>query len=321
MTHLERIGRLPIPTSCSDMIVDKTWAYVAANNFVHAIDLRDPKKPKRASTVAFKNHVGGMALAGKMLFVGESERALNFVRVANPKKPDYFDCVLSFGTSFYAMTTVGDRVACAINWDGVGLVDVKKPKTARWLAREKLPDSFAEDVVVAEKRLFVAGANDGLRVYAIEKDALVAKASPLPRGSSAARVFLVGDRVWVAGESKGKPTLFVVHPKTLRVVGAIRVQRAPRVLVDVGGGDAMGFESYTCFRYSPKTKKARRLFLQYDMKGGGYHEEPGEHADVRDGTIVSDAVAAAWMKKTLVVCRADSIDVYRTVSPEVTRRP
>jgi hypothetical protein len=154
-----------------------------------------------------------------------------------------------------------------MNWEGVGLIDVRDLAESRFVHQIKLDEGFVERLVVAGDLIFAAGASGGLRVFSIQDARLVEVASYRQNKFNASQVMLVGDRVWVVGSGEDEDTrVLVIDPKKPgEIVTSFAAEtRCSGPLLALRGGDAVGFEGYTCAAFSPELAWAGEIFKLYE---------------------------------------------------------
>lgn len=252
------------------------------------IDVQNLREPKLVQTMKFKRAISSVAVQGDILYAAESGRALNFIDIENPTQPSYFDCGVALGTNLYDLKLLGGWAVLGLNWDGIGLMDVRDLKKARWADKIKLEEGFIERLVVASDLIFAAGASGGLRVYEIRDSKLVEIAQPCGEGFNASRVFTVGEEVWVLGSPEDESEhLVVIDPANPDKVATMFEPECsgPTALLPIGEQRAVGFYThYTCAAYAPHDAWAGELFKQYTRDDDNtYIETPCDVSEMTDG--------------------------------------
>ena len=331
--HLAFIAHLPIEEA-RHLVVDGSTLYVGARDSVHRVDVTDFSAPRLVCSAQFKGHIGSLAVAGKTLLVGENERAVNLVDVSKVDTLDTFDCVLSFGTTFYQTKILGNFAVAAMNWDGVGLLDVRDPRKARWLDRMKLDNGFVEHIALGADRIFAAGASDGLRVLAIENEKLVEVARPFEIGFNASKVFSVGDRIWVVGtppkvkgsKRSNEPQLCVIDPRKPDATESTFELKTsePGALMPLANGAAVGFSGYTCLAYSPDEKWGGKIFKQFTNDvDHSYAERPADQTSYEGAeektSCMSDVRSMNRRGNKLVLLNSDGVWIFETGDASIFR--
>ncbi|MBL4634895.1 MAG: hypothetical protein JKY56_13570 [Kofleriaceae bacterium] len=254
-----------------EFIVHEGYVYMGSRygnkNTLHVIDVHAPKTAKLVSTMRFKRAIGSLAVRGTTLYASESQRAINLISLENPATPDYFDCALALGKTVYEFGFVGDFLVAALNWDGIGIMDVSVPNKAQWVDTLKLEEGYIEHLAVVRDRIFATCASGGIAVFEIQEAKLVQIASPKGDDFNASSVFVVGEHLWFIGTPEGKEThIYVIDPnKVDEVLVSFELDvSAPSTLIDIADGVAVGWNGYTCIGYAPSQAWARNLFKQHE---------------------------------------------------------
>lgn len=282
--HLELLSTASVEGSGS-FVVREGYVYMAArygsSHVMNVIDVRDPTATKVAATLKFKSSIAAVAMMDQLLIAAESGRALHFFELKDPAHPAALDVGVALGKSIYDIARLGRYVVAALNWEGVGLMDLENPRKARWVSELKLEDGFVENLVVAGGHIFATGASDGLVVMDVVEGKLVQLAKPAGKGFNASEVFRMGDRVWVFGSNDDdKAEILVIDPaQPTKVEHRFTTKiSAPKCLLPLKDGSGIGFFThYSCAQYDPAHQRAGMIFRQYVKdEGGAYVEMPAD---------------------------------------------
>ena len=327
--HLELLTSVPVPGSGA-FALHHGHAYMGArygsSHVLSVIDVRDPAAAKVATTLKFKSSIAAVTMMDELLIAAESGRALHFYSLREPGRPEEVDVGVALGKSIYDVARLGRYAVAALNWEGVGLMDLENPKKARWVSELKLEDGFVEHVVVAGGHIFAAGASDGLVVMDIVGGKLVQAAKPAGKGFNASAVQRMGDRVWVLGSNgDDKPEILVIDPKNPeQVLHRFTTKLSmPKCLLPVQDGSGIGFFThYSCAQYDPAAQRAGMIFRQYVQdEGGAYVELPADTSGLseeqqeklRSGRTTSMETASHLARRGpfLYAAQGEALTIYR----------
>lgn len=288
--HLELLSSVAVEGSGS-FVLRGGHVYLGArygsSHVMNVIDVRDPAAAKVTTTLKFKGSIAAVAMMDELLIAAESGRALHLFELKDPARPTVLDVGVALGKSIYDVARLGRYAVAALNWEGVGLMDLENPRKARWVSELKLEDGFVEHLVVAGGHIFATGASDGLVVMDVVDGKLAQLAKPAGKAFNASEVFRMGDRVWVFGSNDDdKAEILVIDPaQPTKIEHRFTTKVSlPKCLLPVKDGSGIGFFThYSCAQYDPAQRRAGMIFRQYTRdKGGDYIETPADTSSLTE---------------------------------------
>ncbi|TGK21634.1 hypothetical protein [Leptospira kmetyi] len=273
--HLTLVSRIKLP-SANRFIVHKNHAFVCQlygeARDIHVIDLKNPEKPELVRSIPFQSAIGSLAIRNETLYATESRRALHSFDLKEVSDPKPIDSYILLGYDLYDTAIVNDKAVLAMNWDGVGVVDLNRPNEIQPLQKQKIEKGYVERLVPFQDHFILTnGISDDRFLYEISlingKLEILSKTS-FPNFNPTKKVFSISSGVILYGETKiGKKeySSVLILDENLRQIGdPIRLERTPNVCLSLSNGDVLfGFDySYAIFDRSEH--KIVPLFQQYE---------------------------------------------------------
>ncbi|PJZ57929.1 hypothetical protein [Leptospira barantonii] len=273
--HLTLLSRLKLP-SANRFIVHKDHAFVCqlygSAKELHVIDLRNPEKPELVRSIPFQNAIGSLAIQNNTLYATESQRALHTFDLENVSDPKPIDSYILLGYDMYDATIVNGKAILAMNWDGVGIVDLNHPNEIQPREKQKIEKGFVERLVSFKDHFILTnGLSADKFLYEIslinDKVQIISKIE-FPNFSPSKKVFSISSGAVVYGEiKKGKKeySSILILDENLKQIGdPIRMERSPNVCFSLSNGNVLfGFDySYAIFDRSEH--KITPLFQQFE---------------------------------------------------------
>lgn len=263
--HLTLINRIKLP-SANRFIVHKNHAFVCQlygeAKEIHVIDLKNPEKPELVRSIPFQNAIGSLAIQNETLYATESRRALHSFDIKDVANPQHIDSYVLLGYDMYDTTIVNDKAILAMNWEGIGMIDLNRPNEIQPILKQKIEKGYVERLIPFKDRFILTnGIHEDKFLYEISLkngtvEILSKKEFP---NFNPSKAFSISSGAVLYGEMKqGKKeySSFLILDENLKPVGdPIRMERQPNVCLSLSNGNVIfGFDyAYAVFDRSKHT--------------------------------------------------------------------
>ncbi|EKO35869.1 hypothetical protein LEP1GSC163_1143 [Leptospira santarosai str. CBC379] len=257
--HLTFIHRIQL--SCANrFLVHKQHAFICdmygSANEIHIIDLENPEEPKLIRSIPFKSAIGSVAIQNETLYATESGRAIHKFTLEDVSDPKYSDSYVLLGYDFYDLKWNASRAILAMNWDGVGIVDLNRSNEIQPKVKQKIEKEFVKRLIPSRDRfLLTNGISEDKFLYeiSVQNETVEILSKHEFPNFNPSEVFAISNGVVLFGESKkGKKeySSVLILDENLQAIGEpIRFERAPNVCLSLSDGNVLfGFDySYALF--------------------------------------------------------------------------
>ena len=213
-----QVGKYDTQSYAKSVVVDGDYAYVAANSVgngqgLHVVDVRDPARPARAGFLSDPVD-RDIALAGGIVYIAD-EHGLALFDVSDPtapKKLSFLPTRTGSGMNNAVGVAVSGNVAfVAIEQLGLLTVDVSNPSAPAVIGHVQWPGAFAQDVVVAQGKAFVADQS-ALTVLDVSNPRTPVWLKSYPTSGFEESLTLAGNQAFVASGGAGLSVINVSNP-------------------------------------------------------------------------------------------------------------
>ncbi|WP_061248901.1 hypothetical protein [Leptospira noguchii] len=278
--HLDLLHKVYLK-DVNQFVIYKDYAFVYGEaHEIHILSLEVPEKPTLVRSISFQKGIVKVDIKKDILYVAEDERAIHIFDLSNVSDPKRVNSFILLGYNIYDMEIVGENVIIALNWEGIGLIDLNLPDQIQPVQKLKLENRYVKRLVpFGDKLLIVNNSQDDLLLYEISiiNDFLKIENKIEFPDFNPSRVFCGTSEVILYGEfKKGKNNRngILLLDNSLQPLGdPIRLERSPIVCFQLSGGNFLfGFDySYVLL---DKTKCAIvPLFAQFKQRNSNQYVE------------------------------------------------
>ena len=311
--RLELLARLPAERA-GRFLVEGDRLFLIAGDRLLVASLADPDRPEMMAGIRFRAQLTDLVGVGDVLFVGERGRAVNLVAVADPGRPDYFDCLVLLGLPVDQLAKLGDKLAASLkSHEQLALFDVGDPRRPRELKRLALGDGL-EDLAVDGETLWIANDDRGLVRVELSGDELKETGRWLEdEGFQPQKVFAGQERLYLYGygDDSERDLWILDKGDPARVIAAVESDTStPRALMEVDGRALYYHSHYTCSLIEPDGT-VRTLFRQYETDEDKRYLETTEGHDLEESCTCMDVIEH-WLVRDgrLYASQGDEFLVY-----------
>ncbi|MCG6192801.1 hypothetical protein LFX25_06050 [Leptospira sp. FAT2] len=272
--HLTLINRLNL--SCANrFLIHKNHAFVCelygSAREIHIISLENPEAPNLVRSLTFESAIGSLAIQDEVLYATESRRAVHKFSLENVSDPKRLDSYILLGYELYDVQIVSDKALLAMNWDGVGVVDLRKPDEIQPTAKQKIAKGYAKQFVPFHDHfLMTNGLHDDRFLYEISVqngnvEILSRKEFPDFNPSD---VFTISSGAALFGETKkGKKeysSILILNDSLQPIGEPIRIERTPKVCLSLSDGNVLFGFDYAYALFNRSNHSIAPLFQQFE---------------------------------------------------------
>jgi len=284
--HLERVACIKIKGG-EKFVIHNEFVYLSSkyggNHQICVIDISQPEKALLKPDIVFKNAIANLALKDNILFAPESYRAINFIDLSDPNKPNYFDCCLMLDRSMSDIAILGDYAFVAMSSDGVALVDISDLTNSKMIDSIKLDEGSAEAIQVVGKNIIVACGTGGVRVFNIEQDKIVQVACHQPKKCYVQRLFKMKNEIWAVNTRTSPESVMIIDSSDLsRLKSTFEPEEnSPQgACFQLSDGNAVAFSlHYSATVYAPSNNQSLELFKMYSKNENDEINPKGEYIE------------------------------------------
>ncbi|EMG09781.1 hypothetical protein LEP1GSC151_1029 [Leptospira interrogans serovar Grippotyphosa str. LT2186] len=139
--HLELLDKIFLK-NVNQFVVYKDYAFVYGDygqaHEIHILSLEIPEKLTHVQSISFQKEIVKVEIKEDTLYVIENERALHIFDLSNVSDPKRVDSFVLLGYDIYDMKLIGENAILAMNWEGIGLVDLNLPDQIQPVQKLKL---------------------------------------------------------------------------------------------------------------------------------------------------------------------------------------
>lgn len=162
--HLELLKRITLK-GADRFVIHKGHAFVCGlygeTRGIHILNLENPEEPDQVRSVRFRNAIGNVFVQDNTLYATENGRAIHKFDLEDITDPQLVDSFVLLGYDLYDMRIIGDYAFLAMNWDGIGVVDLNLPDEIQPVQKQKVEKGYVERLVpFGENLLFTSGSDD-----------------------------------------------------------------------------------------------------------------------------------------------------------------
>lgn len=125
--HLELLDKVFLK-NVNQFVVYKDYAFVYGDcgqaHEIHILSLEIPEKPTHVQSISFQNVIVKVEIKMDTLYVAEDKRAIHIFDLSNIPDPKRVNSFVLLGYDIYDMKIIGENAILAMNWEGIGLVDL-----------------------------------------------------------------------------------------------------------------------------------------------------------------------------------------------------
>ncbi|TGM99655.1 hypothetical protein [Leptospira yasudae] len=272
--HLKLTNRLNL--SCANrFLIHKNHAFVCelygSAREIHIINVENPETPNLVRSLTFESAIGSLAIQGDVLYATEDRRAVHQFSLENVSDPKRLDSYILLGYDLYDVRIVNDKAILAMNWDGIGVVDLRKPDEIQPTVKQKIAKGYAKQFVpFRDHFLMTNGLHDDRFLYEISVqngnvEILSQKEFP---NFNPSEVFAISSGAALFGEvKKGKKeySSILILDENLQPVGEpIRIERTPNVCLSLSDGNVLFGFDYAYALFDRSKHSITPLFQQFE---------------------------------------------------------
>ncbi|RHX80625.1 hypothetical protein [Leptospira yasudae] len=272
--HLKLTNRLNL--SCANrFLIHKNHAFVCelygSVHEIHIISLENPEAPNLVRSLTFESAIGSLAIQGDVLYATEDRRAVHKFSLENVSDPKRLDSYILLGYDLYDVRIVNDKAILAMNWDGIGVVDLRKPDEIQPTVKQKIAKGYAKQFVpFRDHFLMTNGLHDDRFLYEISVqngNVEILSQREFPNFNPS-EVFEISSGAALFGEvKKGKKeySSILILDENLQPVGEpIRIERTPNVCLSLSDGNALFGFDYAYALFDRSKHSITPLFQQFE---------------------------------------------------------
>jgi hypothetical protein len=214
------VGRLDTPGSAMEVAFLDTFGFLADGSMgIAVLDLSDPRKPKEIDRIDTTDYARGVAVAGRRLLTAEDRAGVGVFDLSDPAHPKPVTRVAVAGQA-RGIAVHAETAFVAAGTAGAAAIALAPRPRVEWA----LPtDDIARGVAVHRggAGLVVADGIAGFKVVSLSDPRAGPRVVSSTRGpdSAAARVAVVGDRLYVAFDYAGFQVWDLSDPASPRMYG------------------------------------------------------------------------------------------------------
>ncbi|RHX94555.1 hypothetical protein DLM76_10815 [Leptospira yasudae] len=272
--HLKLTNRLNL--SCANrFLIHKNHAFVCelygSVHEINIINLENPEAPNLVRSLTFESAIGSLAIQGDVLYATEDRRAVHKFSLENVSDPKRLDSYILLGYDLYDVRIVNDKAILAMNWDGIGVVDLRKPDEIQPTVKQKIAKGYAKQFVpFRDHFLMTNGLHDDRFLYEISVqngNVEILSQREFPNFNPS-EVFEISSGAALFGEvKKGKKeySSILILDENLQPIGEpIRIERTPNVCLSLSDGNALFGFDYAYALFDRSKHSITPLFQQFE---------------------------------------------------------
>ncbi len=288
---LQKIATLD--TGYYDLYVKDCYGYVATNNGLKVLDLKNIKEIKPVGFVdSNATSAYDIAVKNNILYLANAS-SMKIIDISNPNDPKEIGEFKNGAKSIIGVDVDENGYAYLSDFDeGLYVVDVKNPSMPKEVAHVKT-DGNAKKVKVLDSKAYVADGLDGVKIFDISDPLNPKLVGIYQNGSNVVDLIIDQNTLYIANESEGIEVLDVSDPKNIKKISFYFLENF---------GDSI----YSIKKYKDK------LFVSNSISG--LHV-----LDVSDITDIKEVVnyksssifSAAYCKDKILVASGEGLEVLK----------
>ncbi|AOP33460.1 hypothetical protein A0128_06130 [Leptospira tipperaryensis] len=271
--QLKLLKRISL-SSANRFVIYKSHAFVCelygSAREIHILDLTEPSDPKHVRSIRFKNAIGSLAIQENKLYATESRRALHEFDLTEISNPKFLESFILLGYDLYDLQISSDQAILAMNWEGVGIVDLKKPDSIQPLQRQKIDEGYVEKLVPFGDHFLLSNNSEFLYTFSTLEGRLKEVEKRSFPDFKPSKIFLNGEEIVLYGETKkGKKEFssLLLLDKDLQAIGdPISIRHRPVNCLPLSDGNILCCFDYSYAYVDRKEKKILPLFELFEKR-------------------------------------------------------
>ncbi|MBM9501060.1 hypothetical protein JWG44_12435 [Leptospira sp. 201903071] len=271
--QLKLLKRIPL-NSANRFLIHKSHAFVCElyglAREIHILDLTDPADPKHLRSIRFQRSIGSLAIHNDKLYATESLRALHEFDLSEISNPKFLESYILLGYDLYDLQIREDKAVLAMNWQGVGIVDLKKPDTIQPTFMQKIDKGFVKQLVPFRDSFLLTNNSEFLYSISILNGNLNKIEKHSFPDFKPSKIFPNGEEFLLFGETKkGKKEFssLLLLDKNLGAIGdPIAIRNSPVKCLPLSDGNILCCFDYSYSYLDRKQKKILPLFELFENR-------------------------------------------------------
>ncbi|PJZ51270.1 hypothetical protein [Leptospira adleri] len=282
--QLKLLKRIPL-SSANRFVIHKNHAYICDlygdAREIHVLDLNDPADPKQVRSIRFQNSIGSLAIREEKLYATESRRALHEFDLYDPSDPKFLESYVLLGYDLYDLHFSSNQAILAMNWEGIGIVDLKKPDSIQPFPIQKTDKGFVEKLVpFGDNFLFVNNREFLYTISALGGTLKNEDKKSFPNFKPS-KIYPIGEEIVLYGETKkGKKefsSILILDKNLQQIDEPIAIRYEPVDCIALSDGNVLLCFDYSYASLDRKEKRILPLFeLFEDRNSKEYIEIPSK---------------------------------------------
>ncbi|MBM9579803.1 hypothetical protein JWG45_21890 [Leptospira sp. 201903070] len=271
--QLKLLKRIPL-NSANRFVIHKSHAFVyemyGLAREIHVIDLTCPEDPKLVDSIRFQKSIGSLAIHKDKLYATESRRALHVFDLTEISNPKFIESHILLGHDLYDLRIREERAILAMNWEGIGIVDLKKPNSFQPIFMQKFDNGFVEKLLPFQNRFLLTNNRELLYSISILDDKLDEIEKRSFPNFKPSKIFPNGEEILLFGEAKkGKKefsSILLLDKNLQAQEEPIAIRQEPVDCLSLSDGNILfGFDH--SYEYLDRIeKKIRPLFELFEER-------------------------------------------------------
>ncbi|EMO82666.1 hypothetical protein [Leptospira kirschneri] len=289
--HLELLDKVFLK-NVNQFVVYKDYAFIYGDYGrayeIHILSLEIPEKPTHVQSISFQNVIVKVEIKMDTLYVAEDKRAIHTFDLSNISEPKRVNSFVLLGYDIYDMKIIGENAILAMNWEGIGLVDLNLSDQIQPVQKIKIENGCVEYFVSFGDRFFTVSSlkNDPfLYEISIINGYLEIKNKKEFSDFNPSSVFCGTSEVVLYGEfKKGKNNRsgILLLDDNLQPLGEpIRLERSPIVCFQLSDGNFLFGFDYSYVLLDKTQCTIVPLFAQFKQKSSNKYIEIASNSDSR----------------------------------------
>lgn len=305
--QLKLLKRIPL-NSTNRFVIHKDHAFVCDlygnAREIHVLDLTNPADPKEVRSIQFQNSIGSLAVREEKLYATESRRALHEFDLTEVSNPKFLESYILLGYDLYDLHITSDQAILAMNWEGIGIVDLKKPNSIQPFPVQKMDKGFVEKIVPFQDNFLLTNNSEYLYMISALDGTLKEIDKISFPNFKPSKIYPIGEEIVLYGETKkGKKEFssILILDKNLQTIDEpIAIRNEPVNCFPLSDGNVLLCFDYSYASLDRKEKRILPLFeLFEDRSSKDYVEIP---AKVKNKTSESDEEEDYDSRKNELYC-------------------
>ncbi|EJP05570.1 hypothetical protein J9305_04515 [Leptospira interrogans] len=287
--HLELLDKIFLK-NVNQFVVYKDYAFVYGDygqaHEIHILSLEIPEKLTHVQSISFQKEIVKVEIKDDTLYVIENERALHIFDLSNVSDPKRVDSFVLLGYDIYDMKLIGENAILAMNWEGIGLVDLNLPDQIQPVQKLKIENKCVECFVPFGDRIFTVSnlKNDPfLYEVSIINGYLEIKNKKEFSDFNPSNVFCGASEIILYGEfKKGKNNRsgILLLDYNLQSLGEpIRLERSPIICFQLSDGNFLFGFDYSYVLLDKTQRVIVPLFAQFKQRSSNEYVEVVSNSD------------------------------------------